>query len=195
MKTLLVLLVCCCPMFGQEPIRFRGAYVGEPLSDFADCSSGKPKVIKEGYKAYGKICNGKAGAISRLKNKAFLGVVFKGESFTFMESRIVAITIFVANENWQKVRDDLTEKLGAPSKEVPQVYQNGFGAHWEYGQGFWQAANLVVFAQVKVANVGGAAITRPFSNTPETEGIEIRIMGPEMAKRAKLLSTGPNSID
>lgn len=131
-SSLLVLLVCCCPLFAQELIRFRGAYIGKPLSDFADCSSGKAKVVKDGYKAHGKICEGKAGAISRLKNKALLGVVFEGESFTFIDSRIAAITIFVSNQDWQKVRDDLTEKLGAPSGEVPQVYQNGFGAHWEY---------------------------------------------------------------
>jgi hypothetical protein len=193
-KMVLLLLVCSPLLFAQDAIRFRGAYLGEPLSDFADCSSGKIKVIKQDYKAHGKICEGKPGVISRLKNKAFLGVVFEGESFTFSESRIVAITIFVPNEDWQKVRDDLTEKLGAPSKEVPQVYQNGFGAHWEYGQGFWQATDLVAFAKVKVANVGGVTINRPFSNTPQTEGIEVRIMGPEMAKRAKLLPGG-NTLD
>lgn len=52
----------------------------------------------------------------------------------------------------------------------------------------------MVFAKVKVANVGGVAINRPFSNTPDTEGIEVRIIGPEMAKRAKLLPGG-NTLD
>jgi hypothetical protein len=196
MKTLvLVLLVYCGSMFAQEPIRFRGAYVGESLSDFVDCSSHKPKVIKEGYKIYGKLCEGKPGAISRIKNRAVLSVALDGESFGFNESRLGSITIFVPDADWEQVRDDLTAKMGAPLKEVPQVYQNGFGAHWEYGQGFWQTDDLVAFAKVNVASLGGVAVNRPFSSVPQTEGIEIRIMGPEMAKRAKFLPSSGNTLD
>ena len=54
---------------------------------------------------------------------------------------------------------------------------------------------MVAFAKVKVANLGGVAINRPFSNTPETEGIEVTITNPEYAKKGKLLSAGPNSMD
>jgi hypothetical protein len=192
-KMVLVLLVSFA--FAQEPVKFRGAFVGEPLSDFVDCSSSKGKLLKEGYKSHGKLCEGKSGSISRLKNRALLGVTMDGEVFGFNESKVVAIMIFVPNDNWEKVRDDLTEKLGPPSKEMPQVYQNGFGAHWEYGQGFWQTANLVAFAKVKVANLGGVAINRPFSHTPETEGIEVTITDPEYAKKGKLLSASPNTMD
>jgi hypothetical protein len=141
------------------------------------------------------LCEGKSGSISKLKNRAFLGVALDGEVFGFNESRVVTIVILVPNNDWEKVRDDVTEKLGPPSKEMPQVYQNGFGAHWEYGQGFWQTANLVAFAKIKVANLGGVAINRPFSNNPETEDIEVTIMDPEYAKHVNLSSTSPNSMD
>jgi hypothetical protein len=192
-KMVLVLLVSIA--FAQEPVKFRGAFIGEPLSDFVDCSSHKGRPLKEGYKTHGKLCEGKSGSVSKLKNKAFMGVALDGEVFGFNESRVVTIMIYVANADWEKVRDDLSEKLGPPSREMPQVYQNGFGAHWEYGQGFWQSANLVAFAKVKVANLGGVAINKPFSNTPETEGIEVTITTPEYAKHSKLLSTSPNSMD
>lgn len=115
--------------------------------------------------------------------------------FGFQDSKLAVITILVADNDWDKVRDDLNEKLGPAAKEVPQVYQNAFGARWEYGSAFWQAANLVVFAREKVNSVGGVARPGLFSNSPETSGIEITITDSDHAKRMKLPSGAANSLD
>ncbi len=195
MVLLVLILLLTGFVFGQEPIRFRGAYIGESLSDFVDCSSGKAKALKDGYKSHGKLCEKGMGSISRLKNRAILGVKEEGEVFGFNESKLIAIQIFVANEDWDQVRDDLTGKLGMPVKDIPQVYQNLFGARWEYGQGFWQSGEVLAFAHVKVAELGGRAINQPFTNNPETEGIEITITNLEVARHLRLLGPSRNTLD
>jgi hypothetical protein len=58
-----------------------------------------------------------------------------------------------------------------PTSEVPQVYQNGFGARWEYDQGFWVKDNIVVCAGIQVL----AGIEKAFGPGPATEGIQITI--------------------
>jgi hypothetical protein len=187
-----LLVVLASVAFAEEPIKFRGAYVGEPLSDFVDCSSGKGKLLKEGYKSHGKLCEGKKGVIWRTKIRGFLNTKEDGDAFMFEGSKLFRIMIFIPNEDWEKVRYDITDKMGAPASEVPQTFQNGFGARWEYNQGFWSKGDTVVFAGIKVDSVAGQAITSPFSNQPSTRGIEVTITD---AEHAKLPSTTANSMD
>jgi hypothetical protein len=52
----------------------------------------------------------------------------------------------------------------------------------EYDRGFWVKGDTVAYAGIKVSNIGGEAINRPFSHTPDTEGIEITITDAEHAK-------------
>jgi hypothetical protein len=112
--------------------------------------------------------------------------------FYFEGQKLFQIKIIIPNDDWEKVRYDLTEKLGDPLSDAPTVYQNGFGARWEFDKGFWVKGDIVAAAGVKVLNIGGAAIHKPFSNQPDTAGIEITIMS---AERAKLPSITPNSLD
>jgi hypothetical protein len=173
----------------QEPIRFRGAYVGQPLSELVDCSQKKPRVLIDGYKVHGKVCDGERGVIARLKghsrvlrgmvqslsdSHSYIGTSFEGEEFFLDKSRVVRIRISFAEESqWEKVKYDLTQKLGPPSSEVPQVYQNGFGARWEYDQGFWVNGDIVAYAGVKTSGVGSHVIT---------EGIQLNITDTVTAK-------------
>lgn len=180
------------PLSGQEPIKFRGAFVGESLSDFVDCGSGKGKVLKEGYKSHGKLCEGKKGVVFHTKTKGFMDPKTDSQALMFEDRKLFRITIFVPNEDWEKVRYDINDKMGQPASEVPQAFQNGFGARWEYNQGFWSNGNTVVFAGIKVLTIGGEAIRSPFSNQPATRGIEVTITD---AEHAKLPSTSPNTMD
>jgi hypothetical protein len=199
--TLVVLFLLQCS-FAQsgEPIKFRGAYIGEPLSDFVDCSHGKPKSIRDGYKTYGKLCERSTGTISRIKSKrAPLGGMlnpsqFKldGETFGFIDGKLFTVIVYVPNDDWSKVKYDLTQKLGEPISQVPEVFQNAFGARWEYNQGFWQKADIVAFAGVDVETIGNRAELDPWSHAPMTHGIEVRITDSD---HAKLPSTTANSLD
>ena len=112
--------------------------------------------------------------------------------FTFESGKLVVIKIMIPNDDWDKVKYDLTQKIGDPLSEAPTVYQNGFGAKWEYGKGFWVKGDVVAAAGVRVEHLGNEAIKNPFTNQPDTQGIEITIMS---AERAKLPSTTPNSLD
>jgi hypothetical protein len=102
--------------------------------------------------------------IARLKNRAplGLGVIEEGEMFGFQDSKVAVIQIMIAKDGWDKVREDLTAKLGEPTKEMPQTYQNAFGARYEFSSGFWQATNLVVFAREIVASSGGHGLDSLF---------------------------------
>lgn len=198
MKTIACLLLASTLTFSQseppkEPLRFRGAYIGEPLADFADCSSGKAKSLKDGYKTHGKLCDGNSGSVGRLKLHTRMlsgnGSSEEGEVFFFEGGKLIRIKIYIPDEGeWEKVKYDLTQKLGPPSAEAPQVYQNGFGAHWEYDQGFWLHGNTVAYAGVKVSNFGH----KLYSNAPMTEGIELTITD---AASAKLPSKTPSTLD
>ncbi|HEY4054256.1 MAG TPA: hypothetical protein VGL74_10950 [Terriglobales bacterium] len=174
-----------------EPIKFRGAYIGEPLPDFVNCDSGKAKAIKDGYKTHGKLCQGEKGSVWRLHGH-FANAKREGETFTFDNRTLIRITIMIPNDDWEKVKYDLTQKLGEPQSEVPDVYQNGFGARWEFNQGFWLKDSTVAYAGIKVLNIGGRAIDKPFSNQPDTQGIEITITD---SVHAKLPDTTTNSLD
>ena len=110
----------------------------------------------------------------------------------FENGKLFRITINIPNEDWNKVRFDLTEKLGEPAKELPQVFQNAFGARYEYEQGFWQKGEIVAFAKIKVAALGNQVIRNPFTNRPDTEGIEVTITD---AIHAKLPDTPPSTMD
>lgn len=195
MKKLFAILLLFVPVaFAEDSIKFRGAYIGQPVSDWVDCSSRKAKSVVDGFKVHGKICEGGKGAISHLKgHQHFMaGPTEEGEIFFVENRKITTIKIMIPNNDWDKVKYDLTQKLGEPLSEAPTVYQNGFGARWEYGKGFWVKGNVVAAAGVKVAHLGNQAINGLGSNTPETEGIEITIMS---AERAKLPSAAPNSLD
>lgn len=190
MSKLFAVLLLLVPLtFAEEPIKFRGAYIGQPLSELVDCSSGKPKVLVDGFKTHGKLCEGK-GTISHIKGHARLmqAATEEGEMFFFEGQKLATIKIMIPNEDWDKVKYDLTQKLGEPLSDAPTVYQNGFGARWEYGKGFWVKGDTVAAAGVRVA--GGPA--NPFTHQQFTHGIEITIMS---AERAKLPSTTPNSLD
>lgn len=194
-----VLLLFASCSFAQlsEPIKFRGAYMGEPLSDFVDCSHGKAKSLREGYKTHGKLCELATGTVSRIKSKGG-GLLnpsafkFDGESFGFIDGKLFTIIVYVPNDDWAKIKYDLSEKLGSPISEVPEVFQNSFGARWEYNQGFWQKGDIVAFAGINVETFGGQAMTDPWTHTPMTRGIQLRITD---SVHAKLPSTTANSLD
>jgi len=198
MKTLiLVLLVLAIPRrsIGQqqsEPIKFRGAYIGEQLSDFVSCDGNKGKSLKPEYKVHGKVCEGRRGVVAKLKSHGFMNEKYEGEIFAFEDLKLWQITIDVPNDDWAKIRYDLSEKLGEPLSEVPQVFQNGFGAKWEYDQGFWNKGDIVAFAGIKVETLGNQAIVNPLTHRADTRGIEIKITD---AQHAKLPQTRPNSLD
>jgi hypothetical protein len=193
--TLLAFLViaACSAAFAQQPesIKFRGAYIGQPISDYVNCSSRKAKSLREDYKVHGKPCTS-LGSVFRTKTKHFMSSTMEGEGFAFENGKLFRIMIYIPNEDWDKVRFDLTEKLGEPLKEVPQIFQNGFGARYEYEQGFWQKGDIVAFGKIKVATLGNRAINNPFTNLPDTEGIEVTITD---AEHAKLPETRPNMLD
>jgi len=177
--------------FGQEPIKFRGAYIGEPLSDFLDCSHAKPSILREGYKARGKLCEGRKGSLYRMHG-GLLTNREEGEVFMFENRSLFRILISIPNDDWEKIRYDLTEKLGEPKSEVPIVYQNALGARWEYNRGFWEKGETVAFAGIKVAHMGNQAINSPWSHQPQTEGIQITVTD---AAHAKLPESTANSLD
>jgi len=82
--------------------------------------------------------------------------------------------------------------MGEPVSEVPTVYQNGFGARWEFDRGFWVKDGIVAAAGVRVENFAGHADTNVLTHQIETSGVEITIMS---AERAKLPSSTRNSLD
>jgi len=86
----------------SEPIKFRGAYIGEPLSDYMDCSDSKGKLLRDGYKVHGKLCEGQKGSISNVKSKGGFMKESKleGEAFLFEGSKLVRIVIQVPNDDW-----------------------------------------------------------------------------------------------
>lgn len=182
---LLIAVFCLVGLaVAAEPIKFRGAYIGEPLSDFVDCSSRKPHALKEGLKIHGKVCNGGRGLLYATKTSGFMGPQrTEGESFSIEGQKVVEITIYVGHESdWEKVKYDLTEKLGEPRSEVPEVYQNLMGARWEANQGLWVKDDIVAAAGIKVLKLFGSPMQDPFTNAPTTEGIQIKIMSAERAK-------------
>ena len=186
-------------LVAPEPIRFRGAYVGQPLSELIDCSQKKPRALVDGYKVHGKVCDGEHGVIARLKlhsrvlrgmlqslsdSHSYIGTSFEGEEFFLDKSHVVRIRISFAEEGeWEKVKYDLTQKLGPPSSEVPQVYQNGFGARWEYDQGFWVKDDIVAYAGVKTSGAGSHVMI---------EGIQLNITD---AATAKMPWTTQSTLD
>jgi hypothetical protein len=185
MKVLIAVTLLCGFCFAQdEPIKFRGAYLGEPVTDFVDCSSSKGKLIKDGYKLHGHACESN-GIVSRIKvHGSFAKAASRdGEELYFENQKLVRMKIYVPDDDWDKVRYDLSQKLGEPVSEPPQVYQNGFGARWEYGQGFWMKGDTVAYAGVKVGPVGGLNFTH---------GIEISITD---STRAKVASSTPSTLD
>jgi len=67
---MLLVVVGCA--FAQEPVKFRGAWIGQPLSDYVDCSSGKAKKLLPQYRTHGNICAGKRGLVFHTKTKGFM---------------------------------------------------------------------------------------------------------------------------
>lgn len=191
MKHLIAAFCLAGAMLAADNITFRGAYIGQPISDYVDCSSGKAKALKEGYKTHGKICDG-SGYIFHTQIKGLLYPKASGEALQAENGKIARIRIYVPNDDWEKVRYDLSQKLGEPVSEVPDVYQNGFGARWEFNKGFWVKGDVVASAGVKVSAIGSTAVRDPFTNQPTTEGIEINITD---SKHAKLPSTTPSTLD
>ncbi len=183
--------LCCA----EEPIRFRKAYLGQPLSDYADCSSGKAKSLLAGYRTHGKLCQGKHGFVFHTKVSGLWNPRESGERLEFEDRTLYKITIYVPNDDWAKVRYDLSEKLGEPLSEVPQTYQNLLGARWEFNQGFWRKGNVVAYAGMKVDTIapcgGISALAKP-QGVPCSDNIRIIITTPE---RAGEPDTKPNSLD
>jgi hypothetical protein len=190
----LVAVLCLTGLaFAVEPIKFRGAYIGEPLSDFVDCFSHKPRALKDGAHVHGKVCEGKRGAVYSTKTSGLMSPKFEGESFNFEDQKLIEIVMYVAHESeWEKVRYDLTQKMGEPRSEVPEIYQNLLGARWEANQGLWVKDDIVAAAGIKVAKLFGAPMQDPLTKAPETEGIQIKIVS---AERAKLPETRPSTLD
>jgi hypothetical protein len=179
----------------NEVIKFRGAYLGQPLSDYVDCSSGKPKPLEKGYRTHGDLCGGKKAYLFHTKSHGFWDPQTEGEFFIFENRSVTKITIEVPNNDWEKVRFDLSQKLGQPTSEAPQEYQNGFGAHWEFNQGFWRKGNVIAYAGMQVSTLGhcgGFAAALASSSQPCSEAIRIVITTPE---RAGTPDSKANSLD
>jgi len=153
-----------------------------------DCSSSTAKALERGYRIHGNVCDGKRGAVFHTTTKGFLDVKDQGEVFWFQDQKVTRIQILIPNQDWEKVKYDLTEKLGPPSSEMPQVFQNAFGARWEFEQGFWRKGDLVAYAEIKVL----PGVQKVFGNGPATRGIEVTITD---AAHAKLPETTANSLD
>jgi hypothetical protein len=87
------------------------------------------KLIKDGYKLHGHACESN-GIVSRIKvHGSFAKAASRdGEELYFENQKLVRMKIYVPDDDWDKVRYDLSQKLGEPVSEPPQVYQNGFGA-------------------------------------------------------------------
>ena len=186
MKVIPLVLVLVVTSVAADQVTFRGVYIGEPISNIVACSSGKAKAQK-GYRVRGNICDGQHGYIFHTQVKGILNPKESGEWFESEGGKVIRIRIFVPNEDWDKIRYDLTQKLGSPSSEVPAVYQNGFGARWEFNQGFWIKEDLVAYAGIKVLPV-----RRVFGSGPATDGIEINITD---TQHAKLPSSRPSTLD
>jgi hypothetical protein len=105
---------------------------------------------------------------------------------------------FTERSRWRSLATRLPNRL--ENEQPGSIFQlqkylaivGGFGARWEYEQAFWQKDDVVAFAKIKVATIGGSAIRNPATNLPDTEGIEVTITD---AEHAKLPSTLPNSLD
>jgi hypothetical protein len=138
------------------------------------------------------LCEGKRGLILHTQTKGLMDPKTSGESFVVEDRKVIRIVLFVPNEDWDKVRYDLTQKLGSPSSELPEVYQNGFGARWEFSQGFWSKGDLVVVAGVKVLTLLGSCVERALGPGCATDGIRITITD---AAHAKLPSTLPSTLE
>src|SRR5437667_12584276 len=145
---MLLVVVGCA--FAQEPVKFRGAWIGQPLSDYVDCSSGKAKKLLHDYRTHGDICAGKRGLVFHTKTKGFMDPKTEGESYIFEDAKLVRITLLIQNEDWVRVKYDLSQKLGPPTSEVPEFYQNAFGACWEVSQGVSVQGDTVVVAGVNM---------------------------------------------
>jgi hypothetical protein len=193
MLPLVFLLAVALQGESQSPIKFRGAYIGQSLADYVDCSGDKPRKLKDSYRLHGSLCSGGKGTVFATKTKGLMNPKTNGEMFFFENLKLVEIKIYIADDEWEKVKYDLTEKLGPPSTEQPQVFQNGFGARWEFEQAVWQKDNLVALARVRVITMAGHAVPRsPFSGPgPQTEGVEIVITD---AARANVPSTRPSIL-
>jgi hypothetical protein len=194
MLSLVFLLAVALQGESQAPIKFRGAYIGQSVADYVDCSGSKPRKLKESYRLNGKLCQGGQGRVFSTKSKGLMHPTTYGEILLFENRAVVEIKILIADDEWEKVKYDLTQKMGEPSIEQPQVFQNGFGARWEFGQAVWQKDNLVALARVRVITMAGRAVPRsPFSGPgPQTEGVEVIIMD---AVRAELPSTKASILD
>ena len=66
----------------------------------------------EGYKSHGKLCEGKRGAVYRIKVHSFLNSKDEGEMFWFEDRQLVTIKIRIPNEDWDKVRSRRAEQHG-----------------------------------------------------------------------------------
>ena len=193
MKYPLVLLLLTAFGLAEEPMKFRGAYVGQPLSDWAECSaSGKAKSKLDGYKVHANCIKPGMGIVIHTRARGFMDPEPQGETFPFENQQLVEIHIFVKSDDWEKVKYDLTQKFGQPASETPQVYQNLFGARFEYGQGYWTSGTLVAIAKVKVDEHGSPLANMTGDHRPATRGIEVIVTD---AHRAKLPSAMPSTLD
>jgi hypothetical protein len=201
---LLLFATVCAPITAQDvaaptqEVKFRGAYLGQPLSDYVDCTSRKAKANAAGYRLYGHLCDGKRGQVVHTKSKGLLSTQEDGEILWFDNRSLVNIQIEVPNADWEKVKFDLTKKMGEPLSTVPDVYQNGFGARWKFDHGFWRRGDVVAVAGMKVRDgyCGGMldvlSQTRSQASQPCSDAIEINIT---TAQRAGTPDTKPNSLD
>ncbi len=157
----LVLLLSSFAIAQDQPIKFRGAYIGQPVSDYGQCNGGKLRLNAEGFKTRGKICDGRKGSIYQIKSH-FISSKEEGKILLFENQKVIEIKILIGNDDWDKVRYDLTQKLGDPLSEAPTVYQNGFGARWEFDKGFWVRGDLVAAAGIKPLTLGGGLVDEPW---------------------------------
>lgn len=136
-----VLALLCTTVLGQgtQPPKFHGAYLGQPASDYIDCSTGKTmEKWSAGTKGRGRdICDGKVGVIARSKKIDVLRKYDLDRLF-FSGSKVTSIMITMHSEKFDVVVADMATKLGRkPDSTDPSTFQNAYGAKWSFNKAMW----------------------------------------------------------
>ena len=175
----------------SQPIKFRGAYIGEPLADFVTCPGNKP--IDPAFKVHGNLCEEGKGRIENMKSKSrgFMDAMTKktvqktlshdGVEITVVDGKIDAIRIQLPEEtDWDNLAADITAKLGKPIDQRGRSFQNKFGAHYDFPLSIWKRDGVIATAGVDAkAEFNGDSIT--------TAGIKVFITSSAKYKRDKPL--------
>ena len=158
MKMLFALVVLASFAQAQQPgpLQFHGVSLGQPASAYIDCSSGKLLKGGRSFKALKKICAGEEQSlvVSWTNVGNILNVVEDKDTVIFNKGKITSIGLGMHKQTFGNVVSDMTVKLGRkPDNIDPQVFQNAYGAAWNFGKAVWNG-DVVVIVQESVNNGG-----------------------------------------